>query len=77
LPGARTSVEARPRIGALIGLAEATGRNLAAEQERWLPWCVVAFGAGIASYFALQDEPLLVFAGVAGLAAAFCALHEF
>ena len=30
---------------------------LAGEEERWFPWSVVAFGTGIAIYFALGSEP--------------------
>src|SRR5579872_3350949 len=31
---------------------------LAAEEERWFAWFVVAFGSGIAIYFGLAHEPL-------------------
>ncbi len=43
---------------------------LAAEQDRWFLWVPVFFGAGIAIYFALPDEPDLLTA--VGLAMAAC-----
>jgi len=43
--------------------------NLLLEQERWFPWCVVAFGGGIVGYFALKTEPSLL-AGLLVVAAA-------
>ena len=36
---------------------QAFGRQLAREEDRWFAWAVVAFGAGIAAYFALDTEP--------------------
>ena len=38
-------------------LIAALSSTLAAEQERWFPWSVAAFGAGIAAYFGLLAEP--------------------
>ena len=43
----------------VTGLSQA----LAAEEERWFPWSVAAFGAGIALYFGLSGEPSLFVAG--------------
>jgi competence protein ComEC len=43
---------------------------LAAEQERWFPWAVAAFGAGIAAYFGLSSEPSLLVTGAVVLASA-------
>src|SRR5262245_63530138 len=40
-------------------------KALAAEEDRWFPWSVAAFGAGIAAYFGLSFEPSLIVAGVA------------
>ena len=71
-PGA-TAVETRGGTHALAAAFERIGRNLSAEQERWLPWCVVAFAAGIATYFGLSAEPSPALAfgiGAAGLACA-------
>jgi competence protein ComEC len=75
-PEARTALDVRTGFGALLALARAAERNLAAEQERWLAWCVAAFGAGIVIYFALPAEPSLVFAGAAASAAALCAFAK-
>src|SRR5262245_31971587 len=50
---------------------------LAAEEERWFPWSVAAFGAGIAAYFGLNVEPSLFVAGavvVASLVLGSCGL---
>jgi len=47
--------------------------NLAADEERWLPWCVVALGAGIVAYFALDHEPSILFALGIGSGAFLCA----
>ncbi|MEM7225854.1 MAG: ComEC/Rec2 family competence protein [Pseudomonadota bacterium] len=42
----------------LVGpLAVALGRAFEAERERWILWLPVAFGVGIAVYFALPSEP--------------------
>jgi competence protein ComEC len=43
---------------------------LTAEQERWFPWAVAAFGAGITAYFGLSSEPSLLVVGVVVLASA-------
>jgi len=48
-------------------LAAALGRALAAERERWVLWCPVAFGVGIGGYFALPAEPP-IWLGSAGVA---------
>jgi competence protein ComEC len=40
----------------------ALARRLEAEQERWFLWLPVLFGAGIALYFALPAEPLMLVA---------------
>jgi competence protein ComEC len=69
-------VESRPLSRGWIGLVKAAERALAAEEERWLPWSVVAFGAGIAGYFALEAEPSLGMAASIGLAAALCAWRK-
>jgi competence protein ComEC len=36
---------------------ESLRRNLAAEEDRWLPWAVVAFAGGDAFYFGMAAEP--------------------
>jgi competence protein ComEC len=62
-PGAAlTRTERRPAFAALA-------RQLEAEQERWFLWLPVAFGAGIALYFALPSEPAIA-AAVLPVAAA-------
>ncbi len=53
----------------LSGALERISQRLAAEEERWFPWCVAAFGAGVVLYFGLQTEPSNAVAGAAGLAA--------
>src|SRR5215831_10077502 len=62
-----TAVEQRAGAGPLALSWQRVGRDLAAEQERWLPWCVVAFAAGIATYFGLAAEPSPAFASAAGV----------
>jgi hypothetical protein len=47
-PQGATAVREHPSGAWLRGLANAGVVNLAAEEERWLPWCVVAFGSGVA-----------------------------
>jgi hypothetical protein len=68
VPQARTQtqsfVAALPRA-----LIEALSHQLTLEQERWFPWCVVAFGAGIVVYFALGTEPSRLAAALVALAA--------
>jgi competence protein ComEC len=54
----------RPKV-----IVDALSRTLAAEQERWLPWSVAAFAAGIAAYFGLNAEPSLILAGAIVMAA--------
>jgi len=63
-PESQSFVAALPRA-----LVEALSRHLAVEQERWFPWCVVAFGAGIVVYFALGTEPSRLVAALVALAA--------
>ena len=63
-PQSQSSVIALPRA-----FAEALSRQLALEQERWFPWCVVAFGAGIVVYFALGTEPSRLAAALVASAA--------
>lgn len=53
---------------------ESLRRNLAAEEDRWLPWAVVAFAGGGAIYFSLSSEPAGWLAGTAAVAAAICFL---
>src|SRR5262249_11688558 len=64
------AVEQRSGASGLALAFERVGRNLSAEQERWLPWCVVAFATGIATYFGMGAEPSPALAsgiGAAGL----------
>jgi competence protein ComEC len=74
-PAAET-VPLRGRPGALSvfrspqALVASLSDILAAEQERWFPWAVAAFGAGIAAYFGLSSEPSLLVAGAVVLASA-------
>jgi len=51
-------------------LVASLSETLAAEQERWFPWAVAAFGGGIAAYFGLSTEPSLLVAGAVVLASA-------
>src|SRR5687768_10409377 len=55
------AVEAAPVGGThfLAQAAEALARRLDAERPRWPLWLPVAFGGGIATYFALTFEPTL------------------
>jgi hypothetical protein len=46
VPGAITGIEPSAPSAALKSFAGALSRNLAAEEERWLGWCVFAFGSG-------------------------------
>lgn len=74
-PSAET-VHSRGRPGALSvfrsprALVASLSETLAAEQERWFPWAVAAFGGGIAAYFGLSTEPSLFVAGAVVLASA-------
>ena len=74
-PSAET-VHSRGRPGALSvfrsprALVASLSETLAAEQERWFPWAVAAFGGGIAAYFGLSTEPSLFVAGGVVLASA-------
>ena len=72
-PAGGTVLSRHSGAGVLRGLAEAAQRNLGAEEERWLAWCVASFGAGIAVYFALQAEPSLTLACAVAGAALLCA----
>jgi len=56
--------------GGIPRLIEAVAETLAVERERWVLWLPVAFGAGIAVYFALPAEPPLWLGAVATLAVA-------
>ena len=47
---------------ARLSFLKALTRRLEAEQDRWFLWLPVLFGAGIAFYFALPSEPLLLVA---------------
>jgi competence protein ComEC len=49
-------------------------KELAAEEDRWFPWSVVAFGGGILIYFALEWEPARIFSVGAVLVALLCGL---
>ncbi len=54
------------RGGAGRGLLAAASGAFLAERERWFLWLPVAFGTGVALYFALLSEPPL-WLGIAGL----------
>ncbi len=56
--------------GGIPRLIAAVAKTLAAERERWVLWLPVAFGAGIAVYFALPVEPPLWLGAVLTLAVA-------
>jgi competence protein ComEC len=73
--GARPAapVPAAPVPPAAVRLAAALGRALEAEHERWFLWLPVLFGAGIALYFALSEEPPALVALMPAVAA--LALH--
>lgn len=75
LPGDTTGIARGAPSAALKSFADVLSRNLAAEEERWLGWCVFAFGSGIAIYFSLKTEPSLGLAGAAGLVGLLCALR--
>jgi competence protein ComEC len=53
-------------------LLESARRSLAAEQDRWLPWAVVAFAGGDAFYFSLSSEPSLWLAVALALLSVAC-----
>ncbi|MEE9545598.1 MAG: ComEC/Rec2 family competence protein, partial [Rhodospirillales bacterium] len=59
--------------GGIPRLIAAVTETLAVERERWVLWLPVAFGAGIAVYFALPAEPPLWLGAAAIMAAAACA----
>ncbi len=59
--------------GGIPRLIEAVAETLAVERERWVLWLPVAFGAGIAVYFALPAEPPLWLGAAVTLAVAACA----
>lgn len=50
-----------PQAGELLAIFH---RNLAAEEERFFPWYVTAFAAGITGYFAATEEPSLAVGGM-------------
>src|SRR5882672_8649889 len=75
VPGATTGIEPSASGAALKSFAGVLSRNLAAEEERWLGWCVFAFGSGIAIYFSLKTEPSLGLAGAVGLVGLLCTLR--
>ena len=50
-------------------LLEHVAHRLEAEHDRWFLWLPVLFGAGIALYFALPSEPLLLAAVLPAIAA--------
>src|SRR5262245_11882144 len=68
--GARRRAAAPPAAAWLLA---AVVRQLDAEQERWFLWLPALFGTGIALYFALPTEPLMVVTLMPALAA--LALH--
>jgi competence protein ComEC len=76
--GTASQTGARPGFAAIIGkLVQWLSANLGAEQERWFPWVVVGFGAGIALYFSLPTEPSFAMAvGVVGAALGCVALKR-
>ena len=45
------------RSGWLVRVRQSIATEFEAEQERWFLWIAVAFGAGVALYFALSVEP--------------------
>ena len=73
-PAARSPGAARFRISArrLAGHACATGPSPIPAPGRLLPWLPVAFGLGIAIYFAAEREPALVGRGFAACWFALC-----
>lgn len=52
-----------------LPLVAALAHRLEAEYDRWFLWLPVLFGAGIAFYFALPSEPLLLVAVLPAVAA--------
>lgn len=64
--------DARPFLGA----TRAVGRAFELERDRWALWLPVFFGAGIAGYFGLAEEPspliVLLFTGVLGVGFVLC-----
>ncbi|MGE0747812.1 MAG: ComEC/Rec2 family competence protein [Rhodospirillales bacterium] len=65
---------ALPAAHTPLWLAAALGDRLGAERDRWALWLPVAFGVGIALYFALPSEPALWSGAVTAGAAAGWAL---
>src|SRR5262245_32102139 len=59
----------------LSGVLQALSRALAAEEERWFPCWLVAFGAGVLCYFGLPEGPSGLVAAVVALAAAVLGLR--
>ena len=75
LLAAAGSVHGRGPVGLSARIAATIGTEIEAEQERWFLWIAVAFGTGIALYFAASDEPALWALSILALAAALC--HGF
>jgi hypothetical protein len=75
LPGDTPGIARGAPSVALKSFAGVLLRNLAAEEERWLGWCVFAFGSGIAIYFSLKAEPSLALAGGVGLVGLLCSVR--
>jgi competence protein ComEC len=74
-PGAASGQTASAAPGVIARLGAALSGSLAAERDRWLPWCVAAFGAGIAVYFSLISEPSLWLTSLVGVALLVCAVR--
>jgi competence protein ComEC len=74
-PESPAAARERPSAAWLRSLANAGVVNLGKEEERWFPWCVVAFGAGIAVYFGLKEEPSLWLGMAAALLALLCGMR--
>jgi competence protein ComEC len=62
-------VPGQTRLSAAL---QALSGNLSREQDLWFPWAVVAFGIGIATYFAVPNEPFATVAIVATAGAVLC-----
>jgi hypothetical protein len=50
-------------------------RNLAAEEERWLGWCLCLWQRHRDLFFSLKAEPSLALAGGVGLVGLLCSLR--
>ena len=62
-------IDARSFASSRPALLEHLAHRLEAEHDRWFLWLPVLFGAGIAVYFALPSEPLLLAAVLPAVAA--------